>query len=67
MKYNAHPNPVFWRYMTINKIDLRSELHTFELNTINSIAKYWPNFNDSLLIESRLDLSEIQILDAIFS
>lgn len=53
--------------MTINKIDLRSELHTFELNTINSIAKYWPNFNDSLLIESRLDLSEIQILDAIFS
>ena len=52
--------------MGFDRVNLKSEVRCLELCTINSIAKYLRNFNDSLLVESELDLDEMQVLARIF-
>ncbi len=50
-----------------NKIKLSANTRSMEINLINSVAKYLRDFDDSLLIESELDLNEIQLLNNIFA
>ncbi|AYQ57242.1 hypothetical protein MS2017_1558 [Bathymodiolus thermophilus thioautotrophic gill symbiont] len=45
--------------MTVNKINLKSGMRSYEINAINSIAKYLRGLDDSLLVERELDLDEI--------
>lgn len=52
--------------MAFDKVNLQSRMRSYEINTINNIAKYIQGFNDSLLIESELDLDEVQLLENIF-
>ncbi len=53
--------------MGFDRVNLKSDIRSFELDTINSIAKYLKNFNDALLVENELTLNEIRILERIFS
>ncbi|CAC9432371.1 hypothetical protein BPUTSESOX_1914 [uncultured Gammaproteobacteria bacterium] len=53
--------------MGFDRVNLKSNMRSFELDTINSIAKYLKNFNDALLVENELTLHEIQTLERIFA
>jgi hypothetical protein len=53
--------------MGFDRVNLKSNMRSFELDTINSIAKYLKNFNDALLVENELTLHEILVFLMIFS
>ncbi|CAC9601278.1 hypothetical protein [uncultured Gammaproteobacteria bacterium] len=53
--------------MTINKVNLQSNMRSYEIDATNSIAKYLRGFNDSLLVENKLDLDEMQLLYLLFN
>lgn len=52
--------------MSIDKINIKSDCRELELDLINSVAKFLPGFNDSLLIEDELTLEEVKLIDRLF-
>ncbi len=52
--------------MNLNKIILNANTRNMELGLVNNLAKYFRGFNDSLLIEDELNLSETQAVKGIF-
>ncbi|MDC9715079.1 MAG: hypothetical protein PSN36_04585 [Gammaproteobacteria bacterium] len=53
--------------MVINKINLKSGMRSYEIDAINSVAKYLRGFDDSLLVENELNLDEMQLLYLYFN